>query len=748
MTKPFRRTLFDIETNGLLPGSVAPYFAMDRIHSLVAVCLDTRAKKTFVDERMLPLLPEELAELAELGHTDIRPLREGIALLLAAEFLAGHNILNFDIPAIQLIYPDFEPTARLYDTLVMARMVFANVKETDYRMFANGALEGKLIGTQGLAAWGQRLGLHKGDYSDAQKAELKELHKAEGIAPPTDEELHDYVWGEWNVAMHDYMVLDADVNLLLWEKIDEANWSPQSVSLEHNIHALMIQQENNGFLFDIPKAKKLADSLRSEYETLSAIATSEIGKWFRPNKVITDRIDPAKGEDSSRRTWGDITVPKTTINRVKTMVEAKASGDFTRIQPIVFKEAPFVKVEVKEFNPNSRTQIIDRLKVLFGWEPADFTEKGSPKVDDEILRALAEHVPLAETLAEIFYVKKRLGQIADGQNGWLKLVRADSRIHGRVNVGGAVSGRATHAAPNVSQVPGVNAVEFSSKEAGEAFLAAQQDKANPWGAPIIVSHKWNERKQEMAVLTRGRTGGYGWDCRELFIANPGYKLVGCDLSGVEFRCLASLCFPFDDGEMVDIVLNGDIHQKNADLCGISRSLAKRALYACLYGGGDAKLGSLVEPFASEARQKVIGAQLRDKLMRAMPSLKAAIREIHREMRRNKNTIRGLDGRRLYVRSKHSALNLRLQSDGALIAKKWNLLVDDAFYAEGWDHHIDGDYSFVNWSHDEHEYNILPHLAERAAAISEAMAPEAGKYFNFMCPITAESKIGNTWAEVH
>jgi DNA polymerase I-like protein with 3'-5' exonuclease and polymerase domains len=33
-------------------------------------------------------------------------------------------------------------------------------------------------------------------------------------------------------------------------------------------------------------------------------------------------------------------------------------------------------------------------------------------------------------------------------------------------------------------------------------------------------------------------GGFmGKECRELFIAREGYKLVGCDASGLELRCL-------------------------------------------------------------------------------------------------------------------------------------------------------------------------------------------------------------------
>lgn len=992
----FKRVLYDVETNGLLPDHIDPPFCMDRVHCLGIKCLDTGHKRSFVHEDLLPLSEEDRLALEELGHADIGPLSEGIAILEAADYVTGHNIVDFDEHAVKIHKPNYshKNTTILSDSLVMSRMVFADVKESDFRMVAKGKLEGRLIGLQGLEAWGQRLGLHKGDYKKEREAALKQFHKDAGLEPPTKEEFHHYVWGTWNVAMHDYMMLDVDVNFLLWEKIQEFNWSAEAIQMEHEIHALMVQQERNGFAFKRHQAKKLADHLSAEYTSLSDKATDTIGKWYRPAKRHVDEHATEHGENSGRRTWGEVTFPKRTISYVKANAKYVEDRDYSKLRADTTDGAPFVKVELKEFNPNSRQQIEDRLRTLYGWEPQDFTESGAAKVDDEVLRDLAETVPLAQTLAEIFFYKKRLGQVQDGKNGWLKLVRDDSRIHGRVNVGGTVSGRATHAAPNISQVTGVTPVEFKDHDEGLAFLEKYKNETNYAGLPIIVSSKWKEKKGEWNILARGREGGYGWDCRELFTVAPGYKLVGCDLSGIEFRCLANLVYPFDNGEMVDTVLNGDIHQKNADLAGISRSIAKRLLYACvdmetmaltkrgwkhyadlkvgdlvmtynadkdikewkpiqhlhfvpgakrvrikgrgldvvctpdhrwatwhkrmvagkyieefqycrtdeltgmhrvianapfegdqyawgpsfdlrspkyrddltsvimnmtaeerkawlmgfltadghqrnrhpdrwgftqkpgvtfdaalaahyveatgrltthfmassncnkteicesrtwgcqkiqieeiedgdvwcmttenssfvmrrgnfvtitgncMYGGGDSKLGSIVEPFASEARQRTLGKQLRAKLMAAMPALERAIKEIRREKRRNGGTIAGLDGRRLYVRADHAALNLRLQSDGALIAKKWCLLVDDMFYEEGWDHGNELDYSFCSWSHDEIQVAVRDELAERAAVLMEAAAPLTGDHFNFKCPVAAESKIGMNWAETH
>lgn len=746
MQSTYEHVIFDIETNGLLPVTVQPPFCMDRIHCLVVKDLVTGEACSFVRDNLLPLSDKDAERLQEMGHALPGALSEGIEVLARAKTLIGHNIIDFDLEAIRLIYPNFEPLARIIDTLVMARMCFADIKEKDFRLAAKGQLEGRFIGLQGLEAWGQRLGLAKGDYKKAREEELKQLHKDAGKEAPTDEELHHYVWGTWNVDMHDYMMLDAEVNDKLWIKIDAMKWSTEAMKLEHQIHALMVQQERNGFFFNREAGEKLGEALQEEYDRFAETAVAEIGRWWRPARWHTEEDDknPLKlehGEDDTRRAWALVDVPKQTRNYEKSRLDA--GDDYTKMRANTFEGVPYTKVELREFNPNSRQQIVDRLSHLYGWTPQDFTENGNPRVDDEILRNLEDDIPLAKTLAEIFYYKKRIGMVVDGKNGWLKLCGPDSRIHGRVNVGGTVSGRATHAAPNVSQVPGVEPVEIKLDK--DKFTAKVEDYRN---RGLLINAEWKEKKNEGAIYVRGRDGKHGWDCRELFTVPKGYKLVGCDLSGVEFRCLGNLTYPFDDGEIIDLVLNGDIHQHNADLAGIGRAIAKRLLYACMYGGGDAKLGSIVEPLASEGRQKSLGKTLRGKLMAAMPSLQKAIKEIHREARMNGNTIAGLDGRRLYVRSKHAALNLRLQSDGALIAKKWCLLIDDAFYDEGWTHAVGEEYAFSSWSHDEVQVAVREDLAERAAEIMEAMAPVAGDYFKFKCPIAAEAKIGDNWASTH
>ena len=102
-------------------------------------------------------------------------ITQGVAMLQEAldnsEAICGHNIIGFDIPCLEKLYPEIfhvsrEQRALVRDTLVMARLIYGNVKEIDYGLYRKGKLPGKLIGAQTLKAWGYRLGELKGTYAE------------------------------------------------------------------------------------------------------------------------------------------------------------------------------------------------------------------------------------------------------------------------------------------------------------------------------------------------------------------------------------------------------------------------------------------------------------------------------------------------------------------------------------------------------------------------------------------------------
>jgi len=335
-----------------------------------------------------------------------------------------------------------------------------------------------------------------------------------------------------------------------------------------------------------------------------------------------------------------------------------------------------LKDKVTVFNVGSRKQIGERLQSL-GWKPTKFTEKGQPIVDEGALKDTG--IPEAEKIAHYLMLQKRVGLL----DSWLKYVDDDTdRVHGGIITNGAVTGRMTHRTPNMAQIPSVNSP-------------------------------------------------YGKECRSLWIVDEGNKLVGTDLSGIELRCLSHY---MQDQEWQEELLNGDIHQKNADAAGITRPQAKTLIYATLYGAGPAKIGSIVGGGAKE------GNEVLHRFYSNTPKLKQLMEKVAKVA--EKGYVPGLDGRRILVRSEHAALNSLLQGCGAIIAKQWCIEAHQEFRRQKLP------VKQVAFVHDEIQIETKESIAEQVAEIMVASAAKAGVTLAVRCPIEAEAKIGNNWFDCH
>lgn len=458
-------------------------------------------------------------------------------------------------------------------------------------------------------------------------------------------------WETFSQEMLDYCVQDVEVTATLYQKIVDQNYAQQALELEHQVAWLMAKQERNGFHFDMKKAGELLAKLVKRRGECEQELTTFFGNWevelptFTP-KVNNKKLGYTKG------------VP---VKKTKTVI----------------------------FNPSSRDHIADRLITLYGWKPQDFTEGGKPMVDEVVLSKL--DYPPCKLLTEYLLIQKRISQLNEGGQAWMKCEK-NGKIHGSVNPNGAVTGRATHAYPNISQVP-------SS------------------GSP------------------------YGKECRELFTVPTGWTLVGADASGLELRCLAHYMAKWDAGKYGEVLLNGDIHTENQKAAGLAtRPQAKTFIYGFLYGAGDAKVGSIIGGTASD------GKRLKTKFLRSLPALGRLVDAVKQAAGRG--YLIGLDGRRVFVRSSHAALNTLLQSAGAIVCKKWLVLLEEHLssrFKHGWD----GDYAFCAWSHDEVQIACrTKEIEDYIAEIAPKMVTAAGEHFGFRCPLAGESKRGTTWADTH
>lgn len=459
-------------------------------------------------------------------------------------------------------------------------------------------------------------------------------------------------WETFSQEMLDYCRQDVEVTAQLYLKIVNVNYAKQSLDLEHQVAWLMAKQERNGFHFDMKKAAELLGTLVQRRGELERELKEYFGSW----EVQLPDFVPAR----DNKTLG------------------------------YKKGIPVKKVKTVEFNPSSRDHIADRLITLYGWKPADFTEGGKPMVDEVVLGKLS--YPPCKQLTEYLLVQKRISQLNEGGQAWMKCEKK-GKIHGSINPNGAVTGRATHSYPNISQVP-------SS------------------GSP------------------------YGPECRALFTVPDDWLLVGADASGLELRCLAHFMAKWDGGKYAEILLGGDIHTENQKAAGLStRNQAKTFIYAFLYGAGDAKIGSITGGAASEGRK------LKQKFLRSLPALGRLVEAVQGAAKRG--YLVGLDGRHIHVRSSHAALNTLLQGAGALICKKWLVLLEEHLQAAGLKHGWEGDYAFCAWSHDECQIACrTPEIATAVRKMAEDCVLKAGEYFSFRCPTAGESKVGKTWADTH
>jgi DNA polymerase I len=586
------RLIFDIETNGFLSEAT-------KIHSIVIKDIDTEQMYSY--------------------HGD--KIGRGLYLLSGASLLVGHNILKFDIPVINKLYPEYKIEGDVFDTLLVSRLIWTNRKELDFRM---KELPLKLAGRHSLEAWGYRLALRKGEFAKTND------------------------FANWSEEMQKYCELDVEVTYEFWKLIQKQNYSQEAIKLEHDFARCIYLQEAHGFHFDVASAKKLYASLANRRLELEKSLTSAFPKW---NKYIGTFI-PKR----DNRTLG------------------------------YKKDVPIKRYKEITFNPNSRDHISDRLMDK-GWKPKEFTPDGKPKVDESILSTLT--FPEAKLLSEHFLIQKRIGQLAEGNNAWLKLQR-DGIIYGSVITNGANTGRCTHQKPNVAQTPSV-------------------------GVP------------------------YGKECRSLFIVPAGFRLIGCDASGLELRCLAHYLGAFDEGSFAKQLLDGDIHTYNQKQIGLpTRDMAKRVIYGIIYGIGDTRLGEVVGKSSKE------GKRIKANLFKALPALKQ-LRDNVIIATRNKNYLLGLDKRKLIPRSEHSSLNLLIQSCGALIIKMATIILHKKLKEKNYDKDT---CAMVAHVHDELQLQCKSAVADEVGTLAVQSIKEAGTHFNLRCELDAKYKIGNNWADTH
>jgi DNA polymerase I-like protein with 3'-5' exonuclease and polymerase domains len=199
---------------------------------------------------------------------------------------------------------------------------------------------------------------------------------------------------------------------------------------------------------------------------------------------------------------------------------------------------------------------------------------------------------------------------------------------------------------------------------------------------------------------------------------------------------------FDDGVNATLVQSGDHHSTPKGHRAGQRDKAKTLIYATIYGAGDYRLAIVMPDENDDDMVRAIGHDIRALLVSGIRGFADLFRWLDRC-----DDLEGLDGRKLVARKKHAKLNTLLQAAGAILCKRWLLLIDAELHQRGLRH--GEDYEFLAWIHDEVQIAArTPEIAGIVAEVCKEQAVKAGEYYGLACPTAGESKIGTTWATTH
>jgi len=265
-----------------------------------------------------------------------------------------HNGVSFDARILNKFNIATITPTKVTDTLLLSQLLYP-----------------ELEGGHSLEAWGERFNSPKKKYEDFKT---------------------------YSSEMLEYCKQDVEITHKLNKYINKKlHTCPQQViNLEHEVRAIIDQQETNGFMLDEKKASLLVARFIDDCSMLE----EEFQKIFPP--ITHKRVSEKTGKSLRDR--------------------------------------------VEVFNPASRKQIAERLQVL-GWKPKKKTDKGNVIVDEGVLNKINLHE--AKLLSKYLLLQKRIVQI----NSWRKLADERGRVHGRVMTLRTVTGRMAHHSPNMAQVP-------------------------------------------------------------------------------------------------------------------------------------------------------------------------------------------------------------------------------------------------------------------------------------------------------
>lgn len=627
-------------------------------------------------------------------------VRDGLRMLEKVDRIVGHNIIGFDLLAIWKVV-GWKPPKRVQvvDTLILSCLIHPDIR-----------------GGHSLEEWGERVGVRKTDYK-AAFIEWKKEQDPEYVYTKDDE------WIAWNPVMGDYCDQDVAVNVKVYDRLleDMKGWDWTAAErMEHAFARYFARQGWRGVMVDRPHVERCIEAWEQEMATIEA--------------EVEPLLPPRKGTLGQLRS---VTPPK---------LQFKKNG-----QPTAACEAWFDELrKVGDTWYGSKYGVAHKLPT-----PSDENGERQPLItefpmklaDQEELKAWLMNVGWVPTMWSYKKEKDKHGKLRVKRGDDGKPVPAQPKFHEKGELCKNLEAINSEF-PEVAKVVRWLVVRHRLGFARAVLENIRHDGTVPakgfaLGTPTSrVAHSApvaNVPKAEDTVV-------YGKECRSMFVARKGRVMVGVDAAGLELRCLAHYT---GSPELVKLVLADkdkgelDIHTVLAQgyvkaWPTVTRSSGKNITYGLLYGASDEKVGQTAG--APDHLAAKVGKQCRDVFLKQLPGMEGLMKKVEAAAKRG--YVKGLDGRRIEIRSKHAALNTLLQSAGSILVKWATCYMNKRMEEERLDA-----YQVIHY-HDEVQLDCHPAHAERAGNLFIEGLRWSGERFNFRCPLDGEVKLGKNWATTH
>ena len=565
------------------------------------------------------------------------------------------------------------PKAKVQCTKVMSQVL-------NYRRFGFG---------HSLKRWGEHLGDQKGDYT--------------GGFETFNEDMFVYMQQDVRLLAKVYKTLYKELKRFMDRPSDKAKNVVRALRNEMDLDAIMSEQCANGWLFDLKAAKSLQEELTVKMQDME----SEINALLGLRVVAKDSsVRKIKKEIEQLKTkgvisydekgyplgpWPDAESKQTKFTKAGKYFEHVNSWfglDPKRVYDLGNKSSlpvwgDYTRIEFEAGDIGNTDTVKDYLYSI-GWKPDEWNwkkngkefYKTSAKLSDSSLERLGG---VGKILMEYYTLRSRRSIL----QGWFPHVDENNRLHGDVFNIGTPTFRQTHKI--IANLP-----------SGQATL--------------------------------------GKEFRSLFIARKGYSLVSADSAACQLRLLAHY---MEDPKFTDTVLNGDVHQMNADILDCTRPQAKRFIFAYLYGAGAQKLSGYIEKSLKETKKAM------NRYKKALPALSYLIDSINKSVE-EKGWIEGLDGRPIILskEDRHKALNYLIQGAEAVVMKYTVAMAHEQLKVSNIDAAI------TLFYHDEVTYEVKSEQAEQAREILMQAFEEAPKELNIDIMTCGDCKIGKDYYDVH